>query len=182
MIDAAQLQPTKRSLEERLFPGRKYETVLPFPIETVRRRLQAAFVSPITKKPGFPMARSTYEGKIDGDNVEVRYTCYGKGTLRYNASGRLFAGPDGTHFEMILRPRQTMWQLIVQMVVGYIAIGVAAWYFGAGPLMVLPLALVFGTCWAAAMLSLAIAGVAMTTNTAATSINQMLAEEISGMQ
>jgi hypothetical protein len=68
------------------------------------------------------------------------------------------------------------------MVVGYIAIGVAAWYFGAGPLMVLPLALVFGTCWAAAMLSLAIAGVAMTTNTAATSINQMLAEEISGMQ
>ena len=182
MTNAALVQPQKRSLEEKLFPGRRYEVVFPHPIDTVRRRLQAVFVSPITKKPGFPMARSTYEGRIAGDNVEVRYTCYGRSTLRYNASGRLFEGPDGTHFEMILRPRQTMWQLIVQMVVGYIAIGVAAWYFGAGPLMVLPLALIFGTCWAAAMLSLAIAGVAMTTNTAANSINQMLAEKISGMQ
>ena len=182
MIDAAQLQPKNVRSRKNYSRDGRYEAVFPFPIETVRRRLQAAFVSPITKKPGFPMARSTYEGRIAGDNVEVRYTCYGRSTLRYNASGRLFEGPDGTHFEMILRPRQTMWQLIVQMVVGYIAIGVAAWYFGAGPLMVLPLALIFGTCWAAAMLSLAIAGVAMTTNTAANSINQMLAEKISGMQ
>ena len=182
MIDATQLPARKPSLEERIFPGWRREAVFPYPIDVVRGRLRAAFASPITRRPGFPMAPATYEGTIENDRLEVRYTCYGRATLRYNAAGRIFQAADGTHFEMVLRPRGSSWQTVVQVAVGYVAAGVASWFFGASPLVVAACVLVFGTVIAAAFLSLYVLGVHLGASTAGNAIDRLLAEVVSGKE
>ena len=182
MTDSIGVQQKNFSLKEYLFPGRKRSILVPFSIEHVRRRLQNAFANPIRKHPFLLSALIVFEGALENDRIEIKYTSYGRTTLRYNASGGLFSIPNGTHIELEIRPRISTFLLAIQVVPAYLGVGLACWYFGVPIMTAVPLVVVFGTVLGVALIGLSVAGNAMSSGIAAGGIDEMLRKAISGAE
>lgn len=118
--------------------------LFPVPVDAARARLNAAFASPISVSKGFPFARVKYTGQVDGDNIDVRYTSYGKSTMSYRVCGQLYADPRGSRLEMTIRDRY-WWGMIIPPLFAFVGCAFFSFFTGLRGFALLFTALLMGS-------------------------------------
>ncbi|WP_144051766.1 hypothetical protein [Fibrisoma limi] len=79
------------------------EVLLPVPLETARQRLSTAFASPLVVQRGnLLLAKIVCSGRINGNNLWVRYIEYGRSIVYLDLTGHLEETSDGVRLQMTI--------------------------------------------------------------------------------